>query len=1087
MEQQQSGDVLDDLQEAIHEAPEEHFDAVEWVNKAFRQIQGDANKRQEDAQQQVSSLVVRMQLLAQELDQDMESIMDNMVETLPTAASSLDTINLRLQSLQGRFEELSDASTMLSSPQDGHHHQQQQQQQQHDYAHELKCLHNLKQRVMGSRDLLQHAVTWERHIRDMEDVFASEDLQRMAAYLQVLTSATKTLGPLVEHLPLSPNMRNNNMASGQGILEFAQQRFEESIEPVLHNALTSEDEEALKSLVKAFIQLKRLPNLIQHIAKNQGAVVSRQLMNILASSSDGSLKERNVQLTSMRSGLSKSEREEWNKAGLPSVDEIMQSLAAGQEGDALHFSEGPQLYALEPLELAWLGNCGQWLVPSPLKAACFFRRLFMESGVLNENHHYYPLSEQRVLESSGGNASLLAILLTLYESLDPDFESVVSQLPQWVETHLKGGAIVPVNDLLTDDALGGFERTLWDSLICHSSFENEVPSAKTEKMQKMLQASDRRQSCFDVTPLNQISTLAFSLSASAVLGSLYLLHGDKEGSQGDILHDETLRMVSTAAALPMTILHRIYERESYIAGEIGMLLQILDHDVKDVLKGRFKPERMERTFAKVLSRIGTLSSHSGATSVEKICTGIVDEYCARLQSDAHEVAHQANLHNASVQSAGTSNHTGNEEKDDDDDDWLGSSDEEDSVPDMRSRKNTDDVEGQETESTWNRVIEQLFSYVDAHSKVYLLSQNLSRQLQLYCQELLEQDSFQFRVTQETGLQYHAVRHLLQELFRAKTDSEKQVLLEKTKDFTMCIGHAVWIEGHPDEFAGLKSRVRDIAMFSNELRVSSELPPTFRSILNSLYDAYVVPAQQICKHAVAPSKTVMESSSVQPSDYVVHLGEYFMNAVQTLEPSALARKIRLAEFSPQDLMQLGCDALLQAWTNNLMLGRGNESILHELVVKSRSAASIERNAYSDLERLDPNSDNNNSSLCAAFSRFLIAAMARGITACLLKCLMDTTWNSAFKAKQLKSDLEYFINILSTLRVEPDELLHEAISFLGGETSCSEDRPPSTLRAQLERVCSQAVAARDGDGESNKSFGELKRICKDILHLSLRQLS
>ena len=1011
---------MDSLLESLLEEHGDTFDLTAWVNEAFRHHLGahigpdntakkssTAATTTNDEEQALSSLTVRMQLMAQELDQDIEAVMDGMVETLPNAATQLDTINLRLQSLQGRFEELSDTSTMLERGHDGERTtttprtldaegdtttEQQPGEDGRDYAKQLRYLHTLKKRVSNSRELLQHAVTWERHIRDMEDVFASEDIQRMAAYLQVLNSATKTLGPLVEDLPLPSGIRAAN--AHEQVLNFAQQRFEESIEPVLNTALNSNDEEALKSLVKAFLQLRRLPQLIQQISRTRASPVSNSLLQQFSGHPSNEESEK-LRL----SNTEKSTVKEW---GISSADQLAEKV--------IQFCSDSPVYACPAVEKTWILQSMLAVTPAPIKAMCFYKRFLMESGILHEH-----ADQHGDLENSPSWCSQLGVALTLHECLNLHSSEGSSHLPEWAQEYI-GTHMIPITALCKDQHLQAFADSFLEAAKRSMSGIASTATAHSSTMQGLTD-KEGQMITVDGHSVAEFHTLLTTLAVSGVLSCL-LASSKKPNLNGNTsVTDEEFCLLATTVVLARIPLQFIFDRTEYLAGEATTLLRVIDRCAEGISEADFNVEDVLTELDRMIFRVGNVSNHASINPVEALATGTVEELCLRIQHHAYKAMEYMDTDKYTESAACTlpnrKTDQSSKTNDDDSDEWLGSSDEEEDARRRRSRTNTGDMEGYDNASAWTQTKESLFSCLDAHGKASKVVRQISRRIHDYCCGLVSQSTLQYKNVSKPGMKEPTARQTCDVALKKLSEgNEGDEIIQRALDFVWSVSHAFSVECQKDKFAQVRDKVNDYAEYVDSFQntVKEQLSSSFWSVITSMYNAYVVPPTQICRSATGSSPaSTRDMYSVQPSDYVVQLGEFFMNSVQTLEPSRLSTKVLFYEFESSILLELGCEDLLFAWTNNGIKGTSNFSLLKELMIRCRPFSPIENSAKDDLRKLNEgNHDANatNSLLSAAFSRLLIASIARGITSSIIHCLMDSSWISKFSVKQLLSDLGTF---------------------------------------------------------------------------------
>lgn len=81
-------------------------------------------------------------------------------------------------------------------------------------------------------------------------------------------------------------------------------------------------------------------------------------------------------------------------------------------------------------------------------------------------------------------------------------------------------------------------------------------------------------------------------------------------------------------------------------------------------------------------------------------------------------------------------------------------------------------------------------------------------------------------------------------------------------------------------------------------------------------------------------------------------------------------------------------------------------------------------------------------------------------------------------------EYFSNILSTLRVEPDPMLMEAQTCLQERASGQDnDFDGSAKQTDIADIALKVAQARDSGSDMSQSFAKLKMLCTQLLRNNL----
>ena len=178
------------------------FDVHQWVNDVLTAAPSSAVPRSQRTVQQgsgpgsgaggddLASVIMKLQLLAQDSTEAVESCMASMLLAAPRAAHQLSALATEVSELRDTFERVAGRAEGV----DGHNHAS----QEYGYIGQLKLLDGLKSRMEGARSVLSEAANWERRVRDVGPVFSTGDADAAAEHLAALQQSVAVMRDMPE-------------------------------------------------------------------------------------------------------------------------------------------------------------------------------------------------------------------------------------------------------------------------------------------------------------------------------------------------------------------------------------------------------------------------------------------------------------------------------------------------------------------------------------------------------------------------------------------------------------------------------------------------------------------------------------------------------------------------------------------------------------------------------------------------------------------------------------------------------------------------------------------------------------------------
>ncbi|TFJ83551.1 hypothetical protein NSK_005147 [Nannochloropsis salina CCMP1776] len=184
------------------------FDARAWVESILTPEKRDG----ETLDAYVSAVSMQLQLLAQELNGELERGMMELTGSLPRAMTELCLLETSGRSLE---QELGHVLAQAVKAQDGREGGGEGRAEDEDPVQILAQLHKVKLNMSLCRDTLMEAAHWQRTVREVTERFAegalgqteerTQVLEQLEAQLEVLHTDTQYLLTVFENLALPPH------------------------------------------------------------------------------------------------------------------------------------------------------------------------------------------------------------------------------------------------------------------------------------------------------------------------------------------------------------------------------------------------------------------------------------------------------------------------------------------------------------------------------------------------------------------------------------------------------------------------------------------------------------------------------------------------------------------------------------------------------------------------------------------------------------------------------------------------------------------------------------------------------------------
>lgn len=211
---------------------DDNFDVKDWVNAAFK-AQKDSPE-QKDAQ--AATLVMKLQLFIQEVNNSLEEISQQALQNLPRVLRDVEAVKQEALFLKEQMQLVKADIKKVEE----------------DTSHSMKMLLEVdavKSKMKAASNALQEADNWTTLMADVEEVFQSQDPDLIANKLIAMQHSLSMLAHCGDY-----NERCQH-------LETLKNRLEAMVSPQIVAAFTTHSLEQAQQYVKIFSDIERLPQL----------------------------------------------------------------------------------------------------------------------------------------------------------------------------------------------------------------------------------------------------------------------------------------------------------------------------------------------------------------------------------------------------------------------------------------------------------------------------------------------------------------------------------------------------------------------------------------------------------------------------------------------------------------------------------------------------------------------------------------------------------------------------------------------------------------------------------------------------------
>ncbi|XP_072180039.1 conserved oligomeric Golgi complex subunit 7-like [Diadema setosum] len=215
-----------------------NFDVKEWVNAAFR-AQKDSPE-QKDAH--AATLVMKLQLFIQEVNNSLEETSQQALQNLPRVLRDVEAVRQEAGFLKDQMQLVKEDIKKVEE----------------DTSQSMKMLleiDTIKSRMKAASDALQEADNWTTLMADVDEVFASQDVQLIANKLLAMQRSLSMLAHCGDY--------DERCQS----LEVLKNRLEALLSPQLVSAFNSHSLESAQRFVNIFRDMERLSQLRNYYHK----------------------------------------------------------------------------------------------------------------------------------------------------------------------------------------------------------------------------------------------------------------------------------------------------------------------------------------------------------------------------------------------------------------------------------------------------------------------------------------------------------------------------------------------------------------------------------------------------------------------------------------------------------------------------------------------------------------------------------------------------------------------------------------------------------------------------------------------------
>ncbi|XP_064395035.1 conserved oligomeric Golgi complex subunit 7-like [Halichondria panicea] len=211
---------------------DENFEVKEWVNGALN----THKDKQTSVDVHASTLVMKLQLFIQELNKSVEDTSMQMLNNLPRVLRDVESVRQEASLLNEQMMVVKEDIKRVES----------------DTAHSMQTLVELdrvKQRMLLSQTALQEADNWTTLSENVEEVFATGDIQQIAEKLAGMQQSLNVLHDVPDY------------QDRKHVLEALKNRLEALVSPKLVAAFNSHTLDEARNYVQVFLDIERYSQL----------------------------------------------------------------------------------------------------------------------------------------------------------------------------------------------------------------------------------------------------------------------------------------------------------------------------------------------------------------------------------------------------------------------------------------------------------------------------------------------------------------------------------------------------------------------------------------------------------------------------------------------------------------------------------------------------------------------------------------------------------------------------------------------------------------------------------------------------------
>ncbi|XP_025115675.1 conserved oligomeric Golgi complex subunit 7-like [Pomacea canaliculata] len=241
---------------------DDNFDAKEWVNSAFR-CQREPGV---SLDQHATTMVMKLQMLIQEVNNILEEASQQALQNLPRVVRELDAVKQESTLLQDQMRAVKQDIESV-------------EKNTAQSMQTLLTLDEIKSRMKMTSDALKEADNWTTLSSDMEEVFQSQDIEKITEKLSGMQQSLQILVDTPDYMEKCQH------------LEKLKNRLEALVSPQLIAAFNSQNLEDTQRFTHIFEEMGRLPQLYKYYHKCCKTQILQSWKTIVETHSAGKLQE----------------------------------------------------------------------------------------------------------------------------------------------------------------------------------------------------------------------------------------------------------------------------------------------------------------------------------------------------------------------------------------------------------------------------------------------------------------------------------------------------------------------------------------------------------------------------------------------------------------------------------------------------------------------------------------------------------------------------------------------------------------------------------------------------------------------------